>query len=329
VPAVAYHAGLGRADRTAAQEAFMRRAGTVVVATVAFGMGIDKPDVRFVLHADAPDSLDAYHQEIGRAGRDGAPARAVLCYRPEDLGLRRFFAGGQVGVDQLELVAGELARRKRPVGSAELRDRTGLSQTRLDAALNQLERVGAVAVDPAGRVERLAAGADLEAAVTAAAELEEDRRRVERTRIEMLRGYAETGACRREVLLSYFGEPYQGPCRNCDTCDAGLADPAAPAESPFPIGGRVRHQAWGDGSVLRYEQDRVVVLFDRAGYRTLSLATVMEQQLLAPVDARPSRRELYEQARRLGIRGRSQMRRAELEAAVRAAGAEPGPPAAG
>src|SRR5919107_820669 len=111
VDAVAYHAGLRAADRRDAQAAFMAGGKTVIVATTAFGMGIDKPDVRFVFHADAPESLDAYHQELGRAGRDGRPAEAVLFYRPEDLGLRRFFAGGaQLGVDQLEQVAQALER---------------------------------------------------------------------------------------------------------------------------------------------------------------------------------------------------------------------------
>jgi ATP-dependent DNA helicase RecQ len=119
VTAVAYHAGLGAADRRAAQEAFMADGGTVIVATTAFGMGIDKPDVCFVFHADAPESLDAYHQELGRAGRDGQPAEAVLFYRPEDLGLRCFFAGGaHLDLDQLGRVAWTLkattARPRRP-----------------------------------------------------------------------------------------------------------------------------------------------------------------------------------------------------------------------
>ncbi|HEY4790546.1 MAG TPA: RecQ family ATP-dependent DNA helicase, partial [Actinomycetes bacterium] len=121
VAAVAYHAGLRAADRRAAQEAFMADGGTVIVATTAFGMGIDKPDVRFVLHADAPESLDAYHQELGRAGRDGQPAEAVLFYRPEDLGLRRFFAGGaRIDLDQLERVAQALGGHHGPAEGTEL-----------------------------------------------------------------------------------------------------------------------------------------------------------------------------------------------------------------
>src|SRR5215216_4808982 len=255
VDAVAYHAGLPAGDRRAAQEAFMAGGKTVIVATTAFGMGIDKPDVRFVLHADAPDSLDAYHQELGRAGRDGRPARAVLFYRPEDLGLRRFFAGG-ARVDP-----GQLERGGDPSGDG-LREATGLSRARLEAARNLLDRAG-------GSVE-------------AAAALAEDDRRVEQSRIEMLRGYAEDDACRRELLLTYFGEPFEPPCGACDNCEAGLAaDPRPdPDDLPFPVDARVRHKAWGLGRVLRYDGDRMVVLFDRAGYRTLSVATVLERKLL-------------------------------------------------
>ncbi|HEY3523897.1 MAG TPA: RecQ family ATP-dependent DNA helicase, partial [Candidatus Limnocylindrales bacterium] len=87
VAAAPYHAGMGSRRRTEVQDAFMAGGTKVVVATIAFGMGVDKPDVRFVHHLDASDSLDAYHQEIGRAGRDGEPARAVLFFRADDLGL--------------------------------------------------------------------------------------------------------------------------------------------------------------------------------------------------------------------------------------------------
>ncbi|HEX2178273.1 MAG TPA: ATP-dependent DNA helicase RecQ, partial [Actinomycetota bacterium] len=89
-----YHGGMATGRRTQVHTAFLEDELEVVVATTAFGMGIDKPNVRFVYHHDVADSLDSYYQEIGRAGRDGEPADATLFYRAEDLGLRRFFAGG-------------------------------------------------------------------------------------------------------------------------------------------------------------------------------------------------------------------------------------------
>src|SRR3954452_14548148 len=94
VVALAYHGGMRRAEREEAQESFMEDRIEVIVATTAFGMGVDKANVRFVFHSEPADSVDSYYQEIGRGGRDRDEARAVLFYRQEDLGLRRFFAGG-------------------------------------------------------------------------------------------------------------------------------------------------------------------------------------------------------------------------------------------
>ena len=93
-------------EREQVQSRFMHDEIEVIVATVAFGMGIDKPDVRFVFHYDISDSLDSYYQEIGRAGRDGEDAKAILFYRSEDLRIHRFFAGsGRIDLDQVEQVA--------------------------------------------------------------------------------------------------------------------------------------------------------------------------------------------------------------------------------
>jgi ATP-dependent DNA helicase RecQ len=98
--AVAYHAGLAAEDRTAAQELFMAEKGVIVCATIAFGMGIDKPDVRFVFHTDLPGSLDAYYQEIGRAGRDGAPADAHMVFGLGDIRMRRRFIDEEEGGEE-------------------------------------------------------------------------------------------------------------------------------------------------------------------------------------------------------------------------------------
>ena len=99
VSALAYHAGLSPQERERRQDRFMREDGVVMVATVAFGMGVDKPDVRFVAHLDPPKSLEAYHQETGRAGRDGAPAEALMLYAPADFAALRRLVAPEGGVD--------------------------------------------------------------------------------------------------------------------------------------------------------------------------------------------------------------------------------------
>jgi ATP-dependent DNA helicase RecQ len=285
VKAIAYHAGLRDADRTAAQERFMDDEVDVVVATTAFGMGIDKPNVRFVFHAEPADSVDSYFQEIGRAGRDGEAAEAVLFYRPEDLGVRRFFAGsGQVDVEDIARVAEVVADADGPVAPSELKDETDLSQSKLTTAVSRLEDVGAVEVLPSGDVAEAEEAPARHVAVEEAAEAQEQRRQFDRSRIDMMRAYAEADACRRAFLLSYFGEPYDPPCGNCDFCDAHGDDAAAPAQEdvPFAVGSRVRHDQWGEGAVQRYENDSMTVLFDDVGYKTLALSVVAERGLLEP-----------------------------------------------
>ena len=281
--AAAYHAGLPARERRTVQDAFVGGELDALAATTAFGMGIDAPDVRFVYHQAPSESLDAYYQEVGRAGRDGEPAEAVLFYRSADLGLRRFFAAGggldpEVLTEVLDTVGEAVTEGDGPVSEQEVRDATGLSQRALTRAVNALEDVDAV--------ERL--GADqltvtdphrVEEAVEEAALAEDIQRRVERSRIEMVRQYAETRACRRAFLLNYFGEGYDEPCGNCDNDTAGSAA-AHDVEGPFPLQSRVRHTLWGDGLVLRYEGATVTVLFDEVGYKSLSVEVVESEGLL-------------------------------------------------
>lgn len=96
----------------------------------------------------------------------------------------------------------------------------------------------------------------------------------------MMRSYAEHSGCRRDFVLSYFGEEHEPPCGNCDNCAAGLVEAETDVERPFEIGATVSHSEWGPGEVQRYDANRVVVLFESVGYRTLDLELVEEKNLL-------------------------------------------------
>ncbi|MEU1056667.1 RecQ family ATP-dependent DNA helicase [Streptomyces sp. NPDC005876] len=288
--AVAYHAGLPGAERARVHDAFLAGRTDVVVATSAFGMGIDKEDVRFVLHASLPGSLDAYYQEIGRCGRDGEPALAVLHHRPEDTGMQYWFAGRTPGHDTLTEVADAVRDHEdEPADLDALRRETGLSRNRVTTAVNLLEEAGAVATGADGEV-RPDGDTPPDAAAERAEEAAEAHRVTDRTRVDMARSYAETTGCRRRFLLGYFGEEYEPPCGNCDGCDAredGDASPPArhPAARAYPVGSRVRHREWGEGMVLSEDGDRITVQFEQVGYRTLALAALADQEDLLTVVA--------------------------------------------
>jgi ATP-dependent DNA helicase RecQ len=240
--AVAYHAGLDRQHRAEAQRRFLADDVRVICATNAFGMGVDKPNVRTVVHASVPSSLEAYYQEAGRAGRDGAPARALLLAENRDKALHVHFIKREEvdpglpgwladrliaaadGDDRYSLDAVELARDLRGDGE------------RLRALIGHLTRAGVIAPSPSApdRVAgRVTGRFDGRAAALCRTSIEEGARARWRQYREIW-AYVEESACRRTAILRHFGDPSQpeGSPECCDVCNPTLALTAPP---PDPV----------------------------------------------------------------------------------------------
>jgi ATP-dependent DNA helicase RecQ len=215
VDALPYHAGLDKTVRDAHQDAFQQRDGVVMTATVAFGMGIDKPDVRFVCHADLPANVEAYYQEIGRAGRDGLAADTLTLYGLDDMRLRRL----------------------------------------------QIEQ----------------------------SDSSDQRKRIERQRLNALLALAEAPRCRRQTLLGYFGEPSE-PCGNCDLCQEGVERHDGTIEAQKIMSAIVRTgERFGmehliailcgerTDNVLKFQHDRLPTFGVGADRRNIEWRTVFRQ----------------------------------------------------
>lgn len=227
VDALFYHGGLKSKQREEIQNKFMSGEVPVIVATNAFGMGVDKPDIRFVYHADVSDSLDAYYQEIGRGGRDGEEAEAVLFYRPQDVSAQQFKTGpAHVNEQGLEAVYIALTAHKGAMARDEIVEATGISARKLVSLLQKLEETGAAKRLESGDIEATSQR-PLQEIIEAAAEKQKFQKDMRKRRLQQMQSFAEWRSCRREYLLRYFGDDYSGPCGNCDRCEEARVVPRA------------------------------------------------------------------------------------------------------
>ncbi len=280
VPAAVYHSKLHKEERTTVHELFMDEKIRAVVATNAFGLGIDKPNIRFVVHYDLPGSIEAYTQEAGRAGRDGETSRCILIYRMSDTRVQNYFLTGKYpDIEEVQRVFGTIevfGNQRGGVSMTDLRKILQLPLTKLKVVLALLKKSGYI--EPVGRsayglTEAVRKNRDL---VLSLANYE-TKKSYDQSKLAMMLQYAESNVCRRRFILNYFGEDFErsncGSCDNCLRAGVGEADEGLEL-APFKIADVVFHRKFGTGTVERMERDLVTVLFPSFGYKTLLASAV-------------------------------------------------------
>ncbi|MEA2666756.1 MAG: ATP-dependent helicase RecQ [Candidatus Eremiobacteraeota bacterium] len=279
LPVAVYHSKLQKHDRTAVHELFMGEAIRAVVATNAFGLGIDKPNIRFVVHYDLPGSVEAYTQEAGRAGRDGDPSKCVLIYRMSDTRVQNYFLTGKYpDIEEVQKVFGTLeifgGTQEGGVSLTDLRKITQLPLTKLKVILALLKKGGFIENSMRSKYVLIEAALAQRDRVLNLANYD-TKKKYDQSKLAMMLQYAETTGCRRRFILNYFGEDYAA--ETCGACDNCLQGHRVATSSGYRIADVVYHAKFGQGTVERAEKDLVTVLFPNVGYKTLLASAVSRE----------------------------------------------------
>lgn len=284
-----YHGRLPGKVRSENQERFMGGKSRVMVATNAFGMGIDKPDIRFVVHFQIPGTLEAYYQESGRAGRDGKVALCTLLYNAQDKRIQQFFlahhhAPGYEDLHEVYKRLQELLAEQSVAEFQQLQEKIdGFSVARLQVILRLFEDEGIVAqdkhMDYGLQKKNIKREELIQLAETTRSAVDHERQALERMVF-----YAQSGFCRWKILLEYFNEEAAWDhCGHCDNCvNPPSKAPATPTPDPhpnpdaenfvllssFPVGATVEVSKVGKGQIVSSSDDMVTILFPDSQKRT-------------------------------------------------------------